>query len=294
MIARLAAFAAALLLPFLPASAMAAAATASQNVNMRSGPAVSYGVVGMLQQGDDVDVRQCEGDFCQVAAAGKTGWVKATYLTRDPVQKPAPAPQIANVPGAVMPPGTAAVPPARPASPDDLPPATVGAAPDTGNFPPAYDASAPAPRPKATIPDITTPDANDPDAGVPDIYAGTDPSDGDYAAPPVGDDWSWRRPGPPRFARSTRGDFADYDPTGDARACFLDRDGRLAFCLHDGEGMQVPLRFESQALLLRNPDGLNVSVCTVGGGDCQVIVADGPIVVGDRPIATISVSAPGY
>ena len=293
MTARLAAFAA-LLLPLLPGAAMAAAATASENVNMRSGPAVSYGVVGVLQQGDDVDVRQCEGDFCQVAAAGKSGWVKATYLTRDPVQKPAPAvPQIASVPGA---PGSGAVaaPSARQGSLDDLPPADIGAAPDSGDFPPAYDASAPAPRPKATIPDITTPDANDPDAGVPDIYAGAGPSDGDYAVPPVGDDWSWRRPGPPRFGRSTRGDFADYDPTGDARACFLDQNGRLAFCLRDGEGMQMPLRLESQALLLRNPDGLNVSICSVGGRDCRVIVADGPIVMSDRPIATISVSSPGY
>lgn len=273
MSVRLAAFAA-LLLPLLPAGAMAAAATASQNVNMRSGPATTYGVIGLLQQGDDVDVRQCEGDFCQVAAAGKTGWVKATYLTRDAVQKPA-APQIASAPPA------ADLPPL-----DADSPGIASAAPDA--FPPAYDATAPAPRPKASIPDITTAGP-----GNADSYD-ADTSADDYAGPPVGDDWSWRGARMGRFGAAMRGNYADYSPSADPRACFLDQDGRLAFCLRDGEGMQVPLRWESQALSLRNPDGLDVSVCSVGMRDCQVIVADGPIAFGNRPIATISVSAPGY
>src|SRR4051794_22695130 len=84
------------LLPLLPVSAMAAGATASQNVNVRSGPATSYGVVARLNQGDAVDVRQCEGQFCQISFGSQTGWVSATYLTRDFVPKAAAQPQIAT------------------------------------------------------------------------------------------------------------------------------------------------------------------------------------------------------
>jgi hypothetical protein len=279
MTVRLAAIAALLLPALLPASAMAAAATAAQNVNMRSGPATTFSVVGQLQQGDAVDVRQCEGDFCEVNGLGKTGWVKATYLTRDAVQKPA-APQIAAAPDAAdLLPLDSAHPAPEMAIQDDLP---------SASFPPAYDAASPAPRPKASIP-ATIPEARD-------DYAEAAPF-ADDPVPSVGDDWSWRGPRMGRFAprgpASMRGAYADYSPSGDARACFLDEAGRLAFCLRDGEGMQLPLRWEGHALSLRNPQGLDVSVCTVGDRDCQVIVADGPIAI-DRPIATISVSAPGY
>ena len=272
MTARLAFFAA-LMLPLLPGAAMAAAATAAQNVNVRSGPAVSFGVVGVLQQGDEVDVRQCEGDFCQIAGAGKSGWVKATYLTRDAVQKPA-APQIA---------ATSPAAPVTTLPPRDAAPAAASNAPPAA-FPPAYDAATPAPRPRATIPD-----AGD------DIYSDDDAGPiAEAPVPSVGDDWSWHgdrmgRLGP----RGLRGDYADYSPTGDAEACFLDDAGRLAFCLRDGEGMQLPLRWEGHPLSLRNPDGLDVSICTEGDRDCRVIVADGPIAI-DRPIGTISVSVPGY
>jgi uncharacterized protein YraI len=75
----------ALALPLLPAAALAASAVTSQSVTMRAGPADSFGAVGQLQRGANVDVRQCEGNFCQVRFDGKTGWVSADYLTRGPL-----------------------------------------------------------------------------------------------------------------------------------------------------------------------------------------------------------------
>jgi hypothetical protein len=75
-------FLAALVLPLLPAAALAASAVTSQGVTMRSGPADTAGPVAQLKRGDHVDVRQCDGDFCEILFDGKTGWVSAEYLTR--------------------------------------------------------------------------------------------------------------------------------------------------------------------------------------------------------------------
>jgi hypothetical protein len=72
-------------LPLLPVPALAASAVTSQSVTMRAGPADSFGAVGQLKRGDNVDVRQCEGNFCQVRFDGKTGWVSADYLMRGPL-----------------------------------------------------------------------------------------------------------------------------------------------------------------------------------------------------------------
>jgi len=119
-----------LALPLAPAAAFAASASISQQVDMRSGPAASYGVVGQLQRGDGVDVRQCEGTFCEVTFNGKSGWVSATYLTRDAVppaggQTPA-QPRVATVapPRPTPAPEPKAATPAEPQLASDMPPKT--------------------------------------------------------------------------------------------------------------------------------------------------------------------------
>ena len=135
-------------LPILaPTSVLAAAAAASQPVNVRSGPATTYGIVDKLEAGEAVDVRQCEGSFCQVTYGGKSGWVSAAYLTRDYVPR-APATieaaRGATAPTTVTTTTTADLPPVSPGGPAT--PRVASAAPaagasmplPAGTFPPAY------------------------------------------------------------------------------------------------------------------------------------------------------------
>lgn len=65
---------------FLPA-AQAAPATATQNVNVRSGPGTSYNVVDALRRGEQVDVQQCQGTWCYINQDGPSGWVSSNYLS---------------------------------------------------------------------------------------------------------------------------------------------------------------------------------------------------------------------
>ena len=67
-------------LVLIPA-AQAAPGTITSNVNVRSGPGTSYGVVDTAVRGTQVDVRQCEGSWCFVQKSGPDGWVAANYLS---------------------------------------------------------------------------------------------------------------------------------------------------------------------------------------------------------------------
>ena len=62
------------------AAAFAAPATSTSNVNVRSGPGGSYGVVDLLRRGDRVEVTGCRGGWCYVEKRGPDGWVSANYL----------------------------------------------------------------------------------------------------------------------------------------------------------------------------------------------------------------------
>jgi uncharacterized protein YraI len=64
------------------ATAFAAPAVATSNVNVRSGPGTGYGVVDTLRRGEPVDVRQCQGSWCYVEKSGPDGWVSSSYLGR--------------------------------------------------------------------------------------------------------------------------------------------------------------------------------------------------------------------
>lgn len=63
--------------------AFAVTAYATTNVNVRSCASTSCNVRDVLQRGDRVDVRYCEGAWCAVDRRGRNGWVNANYLSRD-------------------------------------------------------------------------------------------------------------------------------------------------------------------------------------------------------------------
>jgi hypothetical protein len=279
----------ALLTPLAPATAFAAAATASQEVNLRSGPATSYDVIGQLPAGQAVDVRQCEGKFCQVAYEGKTGWVSSSFLTRG---------------AASGEPQTAAIVPTRPtpaanASPSAILPPAYSTTPPTANVADNTndeDFSAPdAPRPRMDVPGARTFVPGDDDdmastdnSGDDDAFATDDGSsdDNDSMAPPP--DFGPRGFGPRGFRR----DFAGLN-NGPDRACLIDAEGGSGFCIREGERIDMPGRWAGHTMLLRNPQRLNVTVCTVPD-DCRTYLASGPVLVGGRTIASISVAEPGY
>lgn len=73
------AVAAAAVVVFLPA-AQAAPGTVTTNVNVRSGPGTSYGVVDVARAGQQVDVQRCQGSWCYISKPGPDGWVSANYL----------------------------------------------------------------------------------------------------------------------------------------------------------------------------------------------------------------------
>lgn len=73
---------AALALLATTATAFAAPAYATGNVNVRSGPGTGYARVDVLYRGQEVDVQYCRGSWCFVEKRGPDGWVSANYLSR--------------------------------------------------------------------------------------------------------------------------------------------------------------------------------------------------------------------
>jgi uncharacterized protein YraI len=62
------------------ASALAASAYATSNVNVRSGPGGGYEVVDNLRRGERVEIDRCRGNWCLVYGRSTEGWVSASYL----------------------------------------------------------------------------------------------------------------------------------------------------------------------------------------------------------------------
>ncbi len=61
-------------------AALAAPATATSGVNVRTGPGGGYAKVDTLHAGEAVDVKQCQGSWCYVEHNGPDGWVSKNYL----------------------------------------------------------------------------------------------------------------------------------------------------------------------------------------------------------------------
>lgn len=73
---------AAMLCAALFAPAVAEAATATSNVNVRSAPRTGA-VVDVLRAGQQVEIDRCSGGWCYVVKSGPDGWVSASYLSND-------------------------------------------------------------------------------------------------------------------------------------------------------------------------------------------------------------------
>lgn len=64
------------------ATAFAAPAYATGNVNVRTGPGTGYARIDTLRRGERVDIQYCRGSWCFVEKRGPDGWVSANYLGR--------------------------------------------------------------------------------------------------------------------------------------------------------------------------------------------------------------------
>lgn len=60
--------------------AAAAPATVVSDLNLRAGPGTNYSVVAVLPGGTGVDLRDCSGNWCRVAAGGYSGYASRSYL----------------------------------------------------------------------------------------------------------------------------------------------------------------------------------------------------------------------
>lgn len=72
----------------LAQSAAAVDATATQNVNVRSGPGASFSKVDVLSAGEVVDIRECQGSWCYIQHSGPDGWVSGSYLSAQETAQP--------------------------------------------------------------------------------------------------------------------------------------------------------------------------------------------------------------
>ena len=52
------------------------------NLNVRSGPGMSHGVVDVLWPGEPVIVTGCDGNWCAIKHIGPDGYVYKPYLTK--------------------------------------------------------------------------------------------------------------------------------------------------------------------------------------------------------------------
>ncbi|MDR3472453.1 MAG: SH3 domain-containing protein [Devosia sp.] len=298
----------------LPGAALAAAATAAQNVNVRSGPSTDYSIVTQLHQGDPVDVRQCEGLFCQVTFDGKSGWVSASFLTRDYVPR-APAAQTQTATSSSMSdpaPARVAAVPSQPAdgsfpaaydgaAADNLPPADVtgaDAGSTDGGYPdqPALSSSVTlppdsgdtivsvdAPRPKADVPGGALAGPDDA-AMAPDSPDTLDPPYGNTdSAPGWGSRFGWRA-----------GIAAAEDPTLARRACLLPEAGGRSVCVGTGQTARGLAGAGYDMAFLRNPGHLAVTVCTTVG-DCRSYHGSAALeLTPGEAVSSISADAPAY
>lgn len=87
---------------------VAAAQSATTQLNMRSGPGPNYRVINVIPSGASVSVMRCVGGWCRVSFAGRTGFTNAGYLgggRRAAAVAPAPAASYAYAaaPGAAAP-----------------------------------------------------------------------------------------------------------------------------------------------------------------------------------------------
>jgi len=68
---------------FLASTALASAAYVTADLNLRSGPGTGYRAVGVIPAGEEIDVLNCSGAWCEVEWDGRGGFVSASYIRDD-------------------------------------------------------------------------------------------------------------------------------------------------------------------------------------------------------------------
>ena len=68
------------LLALAAGAAPANAAVVEQSVHLRSGPGTRYAVITTMPSGVDIEAWNCNGAWCQVSYAGRTGYASQRYL----------------------------------------------------------------------------------------------------------------------------------------------------------------------------------------------------------------------
>jgi uncharacterized protein YraI len=78
------------------AAAQAAPGVSTANVNVRTGPDTDFPSVGVIPEGDDVEIAGCLRDesWCDVIWAGNRGWVYSEYLAFDQRGEYVPLPDV--------------------------------------------------------------------------------------------------------------------------------------------------------------------------------------------------------
>lgn len=101
-------------------------------LNVRSGPDLQAAVLGTVQQGERLRLREIRGDWWRVDFRGGTGWVFGAYMRQEeppPVQPPAGSPAPPPEGSPATPPGGAPASPGTPSGPPSQPPDSPAAPP---------------------------------------------------------------------------------------------------------------------------------------------------------------------
>lgn len=70
---------------FSSTAVSATTAASSTDLNVRSGPGTSFGVLDTLYEGEIVEVAECQANgWCYIEHTGTNGWVSSSYLTMAP------------------------------------------------------------------------------------------------------------------------------------------------------------------------------------------------------------------
>ena len=73
------------------ATALAANALVTNNLNVRTGPGTQFGIVGVLAKGSHAKVRNCINPWCHVKQGSLQGWANHNYLSIGHVQVTLPS-----------------------------------------------------------------------------------------------------------------------------------------------------------------------------------------------------------
>ena len=72
------------------ASAQAAAATTTANVNVRSGAGTQFRVIATLAAGTRIDIDNCRAGWCELTTRGRQGFVSQSLLQTTPTRPEQP------------------------------------------------------------------------------------------------------------------------------------------------------------------------------------------------------------